>query len=66
VSVCSYLFIVFYGEAEKTAIRQLDEEQRIHAKQAARGIEDYFATWTGILNSISKMDAIVNVDADDI
>jgi two-component system, cell cycle sensor histidine kinase and response regulator CckA len=64
VGLCAYLFIVFNDEAEKTAIRQLNEEQQIHAKQAAHGIEDYFATWTGILNSFSKMDTMVSVDAD--
>ncbi len=64
VGLCAYLFIVFYGEAEKTAIRQLNEEQQIHAKQAAHGIEDFFATWTGILSSFSKMDAIIGDDAD--
>lgn len=64
VGLCAYLFIIFYDEAEKTAIRQLNDEQRIHAEQAAHGIEDYFATWTGILNSFSKMDMIISVDAD--
>ena len=63
VGLCAYLFMVFYGEAEKTAIRQLNDEQHIHAKQAAHGIEDFFTTWTGILNSFSKMDAIISVDA---
>ena len=56
VGLCAYLFIVFYDEAKKTAIRQLNEEQQIHAKQAARGIEDFFATWTGTLNSFAKID----------
>ena len=62
--LCAYLFIFFYSEAEKTAIRQLNEEQKIHAKQAAHGIEDFFATWTGILNSFSKIDAIINADSE--
>lgn len=64
VALCIYLFTVFYDEAEKTAIRQLNEEQKIHAKQAAHGIEDFFATWTGILNSISKIDAIIDADTE--
>lgn len=62
--LCAYLFIVFYGEAEKTAIRNLNDEQQIHAKQAARGIEDFFTTWTGILRSFSKMDSMISFDAD--
>jgi two-component system, cell cycle sensor histidine kinase and response regulator CckA len=51
VGLCAYLFVVFYSEAEKTVIRQLNDKQQIHAKQAAHGIEDFFATWTGILSS---------------
>jgi PAS domain S-box-containing protein len=35
----------------------------IHARQAARGIEDFFATWTRSLSSLSKMDEIVDNDA---
>jgi PAS domain S-box-containing protein len=50
-------------EAKNAAIAKLNEEQMIHAQQAARGIEDIFATWTRILNSLSKMDAIIDNDA---
>lgn len=57
-----YLFVVFYDEAVKRQIRQLNDEQRIHAKQAAHGIEDFFSTWTGILESFSKMEPIISVD----
>ena len=35
----------------------------IHAKQAARGIEDFFATWTRSLNSLAKMDEVIATDA---
>jgi len=65
VGLCAFLFTVFYDEAEKTAIRQLNDQQQIHAKQAARGIEDFFTTWTGILNSFSKMDSMISADAGD-
>ena len=64
VGLSAYLFIAFYNEAEKTAIRQLNDRQQIHATQAARGIEDFFTTWTGILNSFSKMDSMISADAD--
>ena len=60
---CAFLFNIFYKEAKNTAITKLNEEQMIHAKQAARGIEDFFATWTRSLNSLSKMDAIIDTDA---
>jgi len=61
--VCAFLFNTFYKEAKNTAITKLHEEQVIHAKQAARGIEDFFATWTRSLSSLSKMDEIVDNDA---
>ncbi|MGO9586414.1 MAG: ATP-binding protein [Limisphaerales bacterium] len=57
---CAFLFNVFYEEARNTAIAKLNEEQRIHARQAARGIEDFFATWTRNLSSLSKMDEIID------
>jgi len=60
---CVFLFNSFYSEAKKTAIKMLNEEQMIHAKQAAQGIEDFFATWTRNLNSLSKMDSIIDNDA---
>lgn len=58
------VFNAFYREAEKTAIKKLNDEQIIHARQAALGIEDFFKTWTETLNSFSKMDEIINIDAD--
>jgi HAMP domain-containing protein len=60
---CAFLFNIFYQEARNTAITQLNEEEMIHAKQAARGIEDFFATWTRSLSSLSKMDEIIDNDA---
>jgi PAS domain S-box-containing protein len=55
---CAFLFNLFYEEAKNTAITKLNEEQMIHVKQAERGIEDFFATWTRSLNSLSKIDEI--------
>src|SRR5271169_5656981 len=34
----------------------------IYARQAARGIEDYFATWTGNLHALSQMNTVVADD----
>jgi PAS domain S-box-containing protein len=64
VALCAFLFNSFYSEAKKTAIRKLNEEQMLHAKQAARGIEEFFTTWNGVLTSFSRMDEIIAVDAD--
>lgn len=61
--ICSLVFSLIYEQAKGSAINRLNDEQLIHAKQAARGIEEYFATWTGILTSMSKMSEIISVDA---
>jgi signal transduction histidine kinase len=61
--VCALLFNSFYKDAKNTAIKMLNEEQMIHAKQAARGIENFFAMWTRNLNSLSKMNEISDNDA---
>jgi len=58
------LFNAFYKEAKDIAFTKLNDQQMIHAKQAAHGIQDFFGTWTGTLNSLSKMDEIIDTDAD--
>ena len=60
---CAFLFNIFYEEAKNAAIAKLHEEQMIHAKQTARGIEDFFETWTRSLISLAKMDEIIDTDA---
>lgn len=62
--VCTLLFNSFFEEARKSAVKNLNEEQKIHAKQAAHGIEEYFETWGGILSSLAKIDEIVAVSPD--
>jgi PAS domain S-box-containing protein len=59
---CALLFNIFYQEAKNTAIKELNDEQMIHAKQAARGIEDFFATWTRSLNALTQMDEIIDLN----
>jgi PAS domain S-box-containing protein len=59
---CAFLFNVFYREAKNTAITKLNEEQMIHARQAARGIEDFFTTWVQNLTSLSKIAEIIDND----
>ncbi|HWR96809.1 MAG TPA: GAF domain-containing protein [Candidatus Methanoperedens sp.] len=62
-AACALLFLTFYGDAKDAAVARLQEQQRMHLRQAARGVEDYFATWTGILAAFSRMDEIVDLDA---
>ena len=56
--LCAFLFYIFYNKARKTAIKHTNETQMVHAKVAARGIEEYFTTWIGVLNALSKTDDI--------
>jgi two-component system, cell cycle sensor histidine kinase and response regulator CckA len=62
--MCTFLFYTFYNDAKDTAIRHINETQLVHAKVAARGIEGYFANWTGVLNALSKTDDIISNNAD--
>jgi PAS domain S-box-containing protein len=61
---CAGLFGIFYSTAKEHAVRTLTEEQSLHASQAARGIEEFFAGWTGVLGSLARMDAVVEAGAD--
>jgi signal transduction histidine kinase len=59
---CVFIFEGIYREAERAAITKLNQEQMIYAQQAARGIEEFFATWTRNLNVLSGMNPIVADD----
>lgn len=60
---CVLLFNIFYRDAENAAIGKLNQQQLIHAREVALGIEDFFGTWIRSLNSLSQMDAIIGGDA---
>ena len=62
--LCVFLFYTFYNEAKNTAIKNTNETQMVYAKLAARGIEGYFETWVGVLNGLSKMDDIIDNNAE--
>jgi C4-dicarboxylate-specific signal transduction histidine kinase len=55
---CVVIFEGIYEQAKNTAITELDRQEMIYARQAARGIEEYFATWTGNLTALSLMPAV--------
>jgi len=59
---CVFIFEAIYEEAKRAAIVKVDQEEMIYARQAARGIEDYFATWTGNLHALSQMNTVVADD----
>ncbi len=57
-----HFFRTFYDEARQEAIRNVNNEQRIQAGHAARGIEDFFTGWTRLLTSISTAPSIIHFD----
>jgi len=59
---CVSIFEGIYQEAKSAAITKLNQQQMIYARQAARGIEEYFATWTGNLNALSQMNTVAADD----
>ena len=61
---CIFIFEGIYQEAKRAAITKLDQQEMIYARQAARGIEEYFAIWTGNLTALSQMNTVVVDDAD--
>ncbi len=56
---CVVIFEGIYQEAKSAAITKLNQQEMIYARQAARGIEEFFATWTGNLNALSQMNTVV-------
>lgn len=61
---CALFFVASYRDAKAAALAALRDEQRLHARQAALGIEDFFATWTSTLNALSRTEEAIHVDAD--
>ena len=62
LGICFFLFTSFYNQAKQEAIKNIDNEQLLYAGQAARGIEDFFNTWTRTLTALSESDSVINMD----
>jgi two-component system, cell cycle sensor histidine kinase and response regulator CckA len=63
---CLYalLFEIFYNNAKLATIKNLNDIEMIEAKQAARGIQDFFTNRTHSLIALSKMDDVFNDNVD--
>jgi signal transduction histidine kinase len=61
---CVFIFEAIYQQAKSAAIAKLDQQEMIYARQAARGIEEYFATWTGSLRALSQMNVVAVDDSE--
>ncbi|MFH2065182.1 MAG: PAS domain S-box protein [Pseudomonadota bacterium] len=60
--LCILLFWMIYNSAQKRAINELNERQKILARQAAEGIEYLFSHCTSLLTTISKKKNIIRFD----
>ncbi len=59
---CALLYALLYEGAKREAIRNLNVQQTLLARQAARGIEDFFTTWTRTLAVLAEMTPIAEMD----
>jgi signal transduction histidine kinase len=55
------MFYFLYNVEKERTIEQLNERQLIHAKQAAKGLEDYIESWVKRLVLLSKNESIVKL-----
>ncbi|MFH0724807.1 MAG: PAS domain S-box protein [Pseudomonadota bacterium] len=59
---CLYLFHIIYTEAKEKAIADLNSRQMIHARQAQRGIEEFFSNLIAALTKLSGSGHIIDMD----
>ena len=62
IGFCSFLFTSFYNQAKQEAIKHINNEQLLHARHAARGIEDFFNNWTRTLTALSESSPVIKMD----
>ncbi|MCX5812682.1 MAG: PAS domain S-box protein [Proteobacteria bacterium] len=62
IVMCGLLFTSFYEKAKQESIKNLNTEQLLYARQATRGIEDFFTSWTTTLTVLSETSHIKNMD----
>ena len=56
-----YYFILIYNDVKENAFSQLTSRQLIHAEQAKKGIEDFFADIISSLSALSESDSIIDL-----
>jgi hypothetical protein len=62
ICFCVFFFYYAYDDAKQTAIADLNEKQMSYARQASIGIENFFKQWTNLLISITRVNAIADLD----
>ena len=63
VGICGFLLRSAYLEVKNEAINQLNRQQRVMAKEAARGIEGFFAHYGELLSNLAGQAEIISLDA---
>jgi PAS domain S-box-containing protein len=59
--LCAVLFGIFYSEAKKDAIDNLNNQQLLIARQTKKGIEEFFRFHTGMLVKNAAQEHMVNL-----
>jgi PAS domain S-box-containing protein len=62
IVLCGSFFTSFYKGAKGESVKHLNTEQLLYARQAARGIEGFFAGWMTVLTVLSETSHIKNMD----
>ena len=62
--VCGFLLYSVYTDIESKTIAQVNNEQVVHADQAAAGIESFFTTYNDSLSFLAGNDHIITLDPD--
>ncbi|MCK9462283.1 MAG: response regulator [Proteobacteria bacterium] len=62
MGACALFFRGAYDEAKRNAIDGLTLRQRLHARQAALGVEQFFDHWTRTLKSLALVDDVARLD----
>ena len=62
LAVCGFLLYSTYTDIESKTIAQVNNEQVVHANQAAAGIERFFTTYNSSLSFLAGNDHIITLD----
>jgi len=62
--VCGFLLFSVYTDIESKTIAQVNNEQMVHADQAAAGIENFFTVYNDSLSFLAGNEHIIAMDSD--
>ncbi|MCK9591014.1 MAG: ATP-binding protein [Methanoregula sp.] len=62
--ICGFLLYTSYTDIESKTIAQVNNEQLVHAGQAAAGIESFFDTYNSSLSFLAGNNHIITLDPD--